>query len=160
MTPSTTRTDALVSWEGRASSRRGITIAAAVAAASWALPGALVILGGALDPSHLSGMPDLCPTHRITGFWCPLCGGTRATAALLRGDLGTALAYNPFALATEVVAVLFVARWAVRRLVGRPGAFLTSAEAIGYGIACAGFLVLRNLPGMWEQLSPLLGPPG
>ncbi|GAV93264.1 hypothetical protein ADENT20671_0004 [Actinomyces denticolens] len=46
----------------------------------------------------------------------------------------------------------------MRRLVGRPGAFLTSAEAIGYGIACAGFLVLRNLPGMWEQLSPLLGP--
>ncbi|WP_244156676.1 DUF2752 domain-containing protein [Actinomyces denticolens] len=66
-------------------------------------------------------MPDLCPTHRITGFWCPLCGGTRATAALLRGDLGTALAYNPFALATEVVAVLFVARWPCADWSGAPG---------------------------------------
>ncbi|WP_366179821.1 DUF2752 domain-containing protein [Actinomyces timonensis] len=105
-------------------------------------------------------MPDLCALHRLTGLWCPLCGGTRATASLIHGDLATALAYNPFALATEVVAVLLVARWMARRLAGRPGPLLAPAEAVGYGAACVGFLILRNLPGMWAQVSPLLGPPG
>ena len=33
----------------------------------------------------------LCPLHALTGFWCPLCGATRACYALLHGRLGTAL---------------------------------------------------------------------
>ncbi|WP_236263217.1 DUF2752 domain-containing protein [Actinomyces sp. zg296] len=158
MTLSTTRSDPPGPRGCRGSSGRGIAIAAA--AASWALPGVLAIGGNALAPGRFAGMPDLCPLHRLTGFWCPLCGGTRATASVIDGDLATALAYNPFALATEVVAVLLAARWMARRLAGRPGPLVTSAEAIGYGVACVGFLILRNLPGMWARVSPLLGPPG
>ncbi|MEO6703475.1 MAG: DUF2752 domain-containing protein [Jatrophihabitantaceae bacterium] len=36
----------------------------------------------------------LCPLHAMTGLWCPLCGVTRASHALLHGQLGTALQDN------------------------------------------------------------------
>ncbi|CAM2769701.1 DUF2752 domain-containing protein [Actinomyces slackii] len=125
-----------------------------------AIPGAVLILGGVLLPQRFSAVPDLCILHRTTGLWCPLCGGTRATAALIRGDLEAAMAYNPFAVATELVAVLLVLRWVVRRRAGRDGALMSGAEMTGYALAAVLFLIVRNLPGMWIHLGPLLGPPG
>lgn len=98
--------------------------------------------------------------HRTTGLWCPLCGGTRATAALLHGDLTAALGYNPFALAIEIVAVLVVLRWIVRRVRRRQGPFFTGWEACGLVVALGVFFLVRNLPGMWVYMGPLLGPPG
>ena len=41
-----------------------------------------------------------CSFRMITGFPCLTCGSTRATLALLRGDLATAFSFNPLALAT------------------------------------------------------------
>src|SRR4030095_11809237 len=43
------------------------------------------------------GLP--CPFRAITGWECPLCGGTRMGDALLHGDLGAAFEFNPLALA-------------------------------------------------------------
>jgi Protein of unknown function (DUF2752) len=55
-----------------------------------------------------------CPLRTLTGIPCPLCGMTTAATALATGDLGGALAANPFALLlagfTLVMAVLMVAR--------------------------------------------------
>lgn len=45
---------------------------------------------------HRIGMP--CPLKLITGWDCPLCGGTRMGAALMHGDLSAAFHYNPLAL--------------------------------------------------------------
>lgn len=36
-----------------------------------------------------------CPWWAITGFACPLCGGTRAILSLCRSELGVALGFNP-----------------------------------------------------------------
>lgn len=36
-----------------------------------------------------------CSIKQITGFNCVSCGATRATFALLRGDIATAVYYNP-----------------------------------------------------------------
>jgi len=36
-----------------------------------------------------------CPFRALTGIACPTCGGTRALLAAARGDLGTALQFNP-----------------------------------------------------------------
>jgi hypothetical protein avisC_09271 len=93
-------------------------------------------------------------------MWCPLCGGTRATRELIHGDLWGALGYNPFALAVEALVVLLVVRWLVASAQGRRRQFITGREAILLGVACAAFAVVRNLPGMWIYLGPLLGPPG
>jgi uncharacterized membrane protein YqjE len=55
-----------------------------------------------------------CPLRTLTGIPCPLCGMTTAATALASGDLGAALAANPFALLlagfTLVMAVLMVGR--------------------------------------------------
>lgn len=123
-------------------------------------PSVVLIGGGVLFPRTFSVVPDLCLMHRTTGLWCPLCGGTRATAALVHGDLATALGYNPFALAVEAVAVMVVLRWLLRRLQGRQHHFLTGWEAGGLVVALGVFFIVRNLPGMWVHMGPLLGPPG
>jgi Protein of unknown function (DUF2752) len=60
-----------------------------------------------------------CPLRALTGIPCPLCGMTTAATGLAAGDLGAALAANPFVLLlagfTLVMAVLMIAR-AVGRL--------------------------------------------
>lgn len=50
-----------------------------------------------LDPSE--GMWLLkCPFRLITGLECPSCGSQRALHALLHGEFGAALRFNPFLL--------------------------------------------------------------
>jgi hypothetical protein len=39
-----------------------------------------------------------CPTHWLTGLYCPGCGSLRATHHLLQGDLLTALRFNGLAI--------------------------------------------------------------
>jgi hypothetical protein len=94
----------------------------------------------------------LCPLHAATGLWCPLCGATRATHALLHGDLGTALHDNLLFVAILPLLLLAWWRWAGQdrtpgaqrnRLLPRPVFFAVLALAIVFG-------VLRNLPvGSW-----------
>ena len=125
-----------------------------------ALPGGLIVLRALTLPRSSPGLPDLCPLHRTTGLWCPLCGGTRATRELIHGDLWAAMGYNPFALALEAVAVLLVTRWLLASARGLRRPLVTGGEGILFGVALAVFAVVRNLPGMWVYLGPLLGPPG
>ena len=124
------------------------------------LPGGLIVLRALTLPRNSPGLPDLCPLHRTTGLWCPLCGGTRATRELMHGDLGAAMGYNPFALVLEAVVVLLVARWLLASARGLRRPLVTGREGILLGAALAVFAVVRNLPGMWVYLGPLLGPPG
>jgi hypothetical protein len=54
-----------------------------------------------------------CLLFRTTGWQCPLCGMTRATVALLHGDLGAALRLNAMAcvyVTALVVAIISLAR--------------------------------------------------
>ena len=116
--------------------RLGVLVAAACA------PGMLLVLNG-LRLSATS--PDLCPVHRITGTWGPLCGGTR---------------YNPFALVVEALAVLLVLRWLTNRRAGSNRPFISAYEAVVLFVLAGVFAIVRNLPGMWVYLGPLLGPSG
>jgi len=62
-----------------------------------------------------------CPLRTLTGIPCPLCGMTTAATGLASGDLGAAMAANPFVLLlagfTLVMAVLMAAR-AIGRVPG------------------------------------------
>ncbi|WP_237564325.1 MULTISPECIES: DUF2752 domain-containing protein [unclassified Actinomyces] len=120
------------------------------------LPGALIIGSGLLGRDGM----DLCPVHRATGLWCPLCGGTRATRALLHGDLTAAAGYNPFALVVLAAGAAVLLRWIIGRCRGKPRPLLTPREAVAVFAVAGVFALLRNLPGMWVYLGPLLGPPG
>ena len=57
------------------------------------------------------GVP--CPFLALTGWSCPLCGGTRMGSALLHGDLSAAFAFNPLALIGVAVLAVLTALWGV-----------------------------------------------
>lgn len=46
----------------------------------------------------------VCVYRELTGRLCPLCGGTRAMGAVLRGDFHTAVSLNPL----SIFAVFFI----------------------------------------------------
>ncbi len=80
---------------------RGGRIAAAIA--FWAIVagfGGLAVVGAA-SPSTLARFredgPVTCPFRLMTGLRCPLCGMTRATVRMARGDLVGALHLHPLA---------------------------------------------------------------
>lgn len=43
-------------------------------------------------------LPSTCIIHFVTGWDCPFCGGSRALAALMEGDISSALGFNAFAV--------------------------------------------------------------
>ncbi len=83
-----------------------------------------------------------CPLHALTGLYCPGCGSTRATRALLQGDLLAAWSFNPlFTLSLPLLAAILIsARFSSRPLGGSPLlAWSLLAVIVLFGIA-------RNLP--------------
>ena len=57
------------------------------------------------------GLP--CPFRALTGWYCPLCGGTRMGSALLHGDVVAAFFYNPLALIGLLIFGVLGALWAL-----------------------------------------------
>ena len=101
-----------------------------------------------IDPTSRGAHLPVCPFHELTGLWCPGCGLTRATHALLRGNVGAALGYNllfPFFLGAIIVGWL---AW-VRSALGRAPIGWVTRISPRSGIVIAGVLavfgVLRNL---------------
>jgi hypothetical protein len=66
-----------------------------------------------------TGLGLACPMQMLTGWSCPLCGGTRMGSALLHLDLAAAAAYHPLALAGLVVGTLLALGWVVQLVQGR-----------------------------------------
>mgnify|MGYP001316313777 FL=1 len=52
---------------------------------------------------------SFCGFRMLSGLPCPFCGGTRATLALLRGDLSLAAYLNPLAFAAVLVLLAGIA---------------------------------------------------
>jgi hypothetical protein len=85
-----------------------------------------------------------CPFRAFTGLDCPLCGATRATFALLHGDVVTALDHNALYVAALPLVGLLVALWLVR---GTVPARVRSAPVLwAVVVLAAAFGVVRNLP--------------
>ena len=59
--------------------------------------GTFIGVGAALSGVHLvTGWGPPCPWRMLTGTLCPFCGSTQLGGALLRADLASAWAANPF----------------------------------------------------------------
>ena len=59
-----------------------------------------------------------CPFRMMTGWECPLCGGTRMGSALLHGDVATAFAFNPLAFIGLGVVTVLGLLWIIEALGG------------------------------------------
>ena len=62
------------------------------------------------------GLP--CPFRLLTGWDCPLCGGTRMGEALLHGDVQAAFGFNPLALIGLVILGVLGVFWTVEAVGG------------------------------------------
>lgn len=101
---------------------------------------------GAVDPNQPGHYPP-CPLFRLTGIYCPGCGGLRAAHAVAHGDIAAALGLNALAV---VGFALFLAGWTVwlyRSARGRPFE-ITPRRGQGWAVAVvlAVFMIIRNLP--------------
>ena len=112
---------------------------------------------GAVSPDRPGHYP-VCPFLRVTGWWCPACGGLRCVHALTRGDLGAALHDNVLVVVAGTFAAVLWARWTYRSWRGLP----TEPPALGRGWMWAVlggllvFAVLRNTPwGTWLAPPPV-----
>ena len=105
---------------------------------------------GTVDPNEPGHYPA-CPLLRLTGVFCPGCGGLRSAHAFIHGDLTTALGANALAVVGYGVFAVLWTLWAVRAARGqRVRIELGPAHLYGIGVLVAVFTLVRNLPfGAW-----------
>jgi hypothetical protein len=106
---------------------------------------------GVVSPDRPGHYP-VCPFLRVTGWWCPACGGLRCAHALTRGDLGTALHDNALVVVAGTVAGALWLRWTYRAWRGLSNGPPAPGRALRWVMlgALLVFAVLRNTPwGGW-----------
>lgn len=92
----------------------------------------------------LEALPVVCPLRATTGLDCPLCGASRATAALVRGDVVAALDHNALYVIALPVVVVLVLLWLVGGHV--PDRLKSRLAPWALVVVAAVFTVARNLP--------------
>lgn len=92
-----------------------------------------------------------CLFYRLTGLYCPGCGGTRAWIALVHGRFLRSLLYHPVVLYGSGIYLVYAARNLLTLLPGRPHSCLFSGMAFRnaylYGAAALIFLnwIVKNV---------------
>jgi len=130
--------------------RRRRLVKAGIVCVGAALAGGAAAVLVAFPPTESPFYPK-CQLHSLTGLHCPGCGMTRLAAALVRGDMSQAAAYNLVGLAaTPVVAIWALQqvwawmwgvtprRWFSPKWHARVAALFVAVVAV--------FFVLRNVP--------------
>jgi hypothetical protein len=105
------------------------------------------------NPSTHAFYP-ICVFHALTGLNCPGCGMTRALYALLHGNWLQALKDNALFVGSLVLAVIWSARLAVRKMRHQRVTLQIPSKILWLAfMVVILFGVLRNLPG-FAWLSP------
>ncbi|WP_430480607.1 DUF2752 domain-containing protein [Streptomyces sp. P11-1] len=101
---------------------------------------------GTVDPNEPGHYP-VCPLLKLTGTFCPGCGGLRSAHAFVHGDLGAAFSANAVATAGYFLFAVVWVLWLVRAWRGQPLRIrLAPAWWWGIGTLLLVFTVVRNLP--------------
>ena len=86
--------------------------------AGWSLTGLAGILFAVVKFTAFQDVFQIppCAIHRLTGYYCPGCGGTRAVRALLQGHILASLYYHPIVVYTAVLGGWFMLSQTIQRL--------------------------------------------
>ena len=91
-----------------------------------------------------------CLFHKLTGFYCPGCGGTRALSSLLHGDLKSSLHNNLLLIPAGLTIVLLTVK---KNYIPNRYAMIAVIAVIVV------FTVLRNIPcEPFTLLAPIPAP--
>lgn len=128
--------------------RVGVGLAAPLVAAATPL----LLAADSRLPLNLSLNLNLgCGFLALTGWPCPLCGGTHACAALVQGDWAAAWAANPGAVGLLLVLALLALQWALegaagwRRTRAWPWGGAAAARWVAGGLLLSWALALARL---------------
>ncbi|MDX3230893.1 DUF2752 domain-containing protein [Streptomyces sp. ME19-01-6] len=109
---------------------------------------------GLVNPNEPGHYPA-CPLLRLTGVYCPGCGGLRSAYAVAHGEPLTALGANALAVLGYLGFAVVWLRWCVECARGRmavpagavgPVVPLRAVHGWVLGGMVLGFTVIRNLP--------------
>lgn len=67
-------------------------------------------------PTFLKQYLPPCMFLKLTGLYCPGCGGTRAVLALFKGKVLSSFVYHPFVLYTGIIGGGFMTSQSVERI--------------------------------------------
>jgi hypothetical protein len=98
------------------------------------------------DPAQHAFYPG-CALYRLTGLYCPGCGGLRAVHQLLHGRILAAFHFNPLFVTTVPLLLWAFARAIYRYIHSEP--FLPSLKVNwlwSFGVVVILFAIVRNLP--------------
>lgn len=102
------------------------------------------------DPGSGKVFLPRCGTYSVTGLYCPGCGSTRASYALLHGDVWGAVQQNVFFVVALPFLVLGAAKTWYGWVADRRVRLLPFRWKWSYSIVIAGalvaFTILRNIP--------------
>ena len=105
-----------------------------------------------MDPNESSAFPQ-CPLRLVTGLDCALCGGLRATHALLGGDVVRAARQNLLVVLLAPFVLWALVQWFASQWGWRvPGPPVRRWMAPALLVVALVFSVVRNLswgPGPW-----------
>jgi hypothetical protein len=113
-----------------------------------AAAGVLAFLALKLTASAWSAALPACTFQRLTGLYCPGCGGTRCAKSLLRGDVATAFGMNAAVAGLSVVACGLLGFAVLREWKGKPDAMPLLPGWFAWCLAgsVVVFALVRNLP--------------
>lgn len=103
---------------------------------------------GLVDPNEPGHYPA-CPLLRLTGLYCPGCGGLRSAYAVAHGEPLTALGANALAVLGYLGFAVVWLRWFADCARGRTAGPVVPLRAVhGWLLSGAvlGFTVIRNFP--------------
>ncbi|MGC5362554.1 DUF2752 domain-containing protein [Streptomyces sp. DT24] len=99
-----------------------------------------------VDPNEPGHYP-VCPMLRVTGLFCPGCGGLRSAHAFAHGDLAAAFGSNAVAVVGYGVFAVVWVLWTLRANRGVPArTVLRPVHWWAVGALLVAFTVVRNLP--------------
>ena len=84
----------------------------------WCAIGAFILLGIFLHITglNLSQVLGQCMFYRMSGLYCPGCGGTRAARALFAGDIVASFKYHPLVPLAAVLGAWFMISQTLERI--------------------------------------------
>ncbi len=107
--------------------------------------GAVGVAAATIGP--LVSGPTICPFAIVTDHACPLCGGTRALAALVRGDVTEAWLMHPIIFLVVPLLAWAAGVWASNGRLGRPTATTTNRIVTVLGALTLVIWIVRLISG-------------